>query len=144
MKTPETYLREKGFKLKGAGDCLVWTGYINNKGYGRMRREGKDWYSHRLAFSLWFAPIPEGKYVLHTCDNPPCCNPGHLFLGTQKDNMTDAKIKGRTNWGGAKLTAKQVQEIRERYKWGNRQKLADEYGVSPWSITRVVKRHTWR
>jgi hypothetical protein len=58
---------------------------------------GSVWKAHRVAWTLANGPIPAGMHVLHTCDNPPCCNPGHLWLGTQADNMADMARKGRTS-----------------------------------------------
>lgn len=70
----------------------------DGKGYGTMCYRGKATRSHRLAWLLWKWPIPGDKWVLHRCDNPPCCNPDHLFLGTQTDNNKDMAAKGRYNY----------------------------------------------
>ena len=143
-QTPEDYLSSKGFKLRGApGQCLEWTGTVNNMGYGKLTSEGKSWYAHRLAFTLWHGPIPDGVFVLHHCDNPPCCNPEHLWLGTQTDNMRDCADKGRNRFRSS-LNESQVRDIRERYVWGMGRDLAFEYGVHPRTISRIVKRHTWK
>lgn len=74
-------------------DCWMWTGArMRGEGsYGRFRNR----LAHRVAWELFKGPIPFGLYVLHRCDNPPCVNPEHLFLGTQQDNMDDAHQKGR-------------------------------------------------
>jgi len=77
------------------GDCLVWTKARNSDGYGSLGRNGKTIGAHRAAYSDLVGPIPEGLSVLHHCDNPPCVNPEHLFLGTQKDNVHDALEKKR-------------------------------------------------
>lgn len=83
---------------KGDG-CWLWTGRISPTGYGLF-----DWYrsvrshprlAHRMMYTLSVGPIPEGLCVLHRCDNPPCVNPAHLFIGTQQDNMADKVAKGR-------------------------------------------------
>lgn len=71
--------------------CWPWKGSVMGEGYGRYRQA----YTHRLAWMLANGPIPAGLFVLHKCDNPPCCNPDHLFLGTQADNVRDRDAKGR-------------------------------------------------
>jgi len=85
-------------------ECFEWRGNLNNKGYGtkRMRKFGGLMLTHRLAYAwangMWGSngpEIPEGMKVLHTCDNPACCNPEHLELGTQTDNMRDCSSKRR-------------------------------------------------
>jgi len=85
-------------------ECFEWHGLRNNKGYGVkvMRRFGNKHLTHRLAYAwangMWNKDgpkIPKGKNVIHKCDNPSCCNPLHLMLGTQADNMQDCSDKGR-------------------------------------------------
>ncbi len=77
------------------GECLEFTGYKDILGYGKMRLRGRQMLSHRASFILNTGEIPEGMLVCHTCDNPPCINPDHLFLGTNYDNTMDAVRKGR-------------------------------------------------
>jgi len=75
--------------------CLEWTGATNGE-YGEINVDGKPILAHRLAWTLWVGPIPEGQIVRHyVCDNPPCCEPTHLRLGTHADNMADKIAKGR-------------------------------------------------
>jgi hypothetical protein len=74
-------------------DCWVWQGYRNEHGYGRLWAPKR--YVHRAAYEAFVGPIPAGLNVLHRCDNPPCCNPAHLFLGTRADNARDMLAKGR-------------------------------------------------
>ena len=89
------------FKNSKATDsgCVEWQGYKNKSGYGRRRFRGEKQLVHREVYSLTHGgvPIPFGLLVCHTCDNPSCVNPAHLFLGSQKDNIQDAIKKGRIN-----------------------------------------------
>lgn len=75
--------------------CWLWLGSRHPTGYGQFSIKFKKMLAHRYAWSLENGPVPEGLYVCHKCDNPPCCNPAHLFIGTQKDNLADMKAKGR-------------------------------------------------
>jgi hypothetical protein len=77
------------------GECWIWRGGKNRQGQGVVRHEGKNWVTSRLAWILSFGEIPPKIYVCHTCDNPSCINPNHLFLGTPKDNTQDMIRKGR-------------------------------------------------
>ena len=75
--------------------CWNWTAYKNNEGYGRLRAGGEKVLAHRLSYSIFKGEIAEGLFVCHTCDNPACINPEHLFLGTHQDNVSDCVAKGR-------------------------------------------------
>lgn len=82
--------------IPGPIGCMEWTARTDPDGYGEIRVDGKLWRAHRLAWTAANGPIPTGLQVLHHCDNPPCVNVQHLFLGTNKDNHADKKRKGRT------------------------------------------------
>lgn len=76
-------------------DCWNWTRQLDNYSYGRFQYNGSSELAHRVAYLLWYEELPEGLLVLHKCDNPPCVNPSHLFLGTDNDNNKDMAAKGR-------------------------------------------------
>lgn len=76
-------------------ECWPRTGAHDSKGYGLLKVQGAQQRAHRLVWEYTYGPIPDGLWVLHRCDNPPCCNPDHLFLGTNQDNQRDSVNKGR-------------------------------------------------
>jgi len=94
-KTPYERMMER-VEIKKNG-CWIYTGFVNEYGYGRIRNNGFKYLTHRLSFEHFFGSIPEGILVCHKCDIPSCVNPQHLFLGTHKDNFDDALKKGRRN-----------------------------------------------
>jgi hypothetical protein len=85
----------EGIRIDPRTQCWLWTGSRNAQGYGNISHEGRHLVAHRLAWLLWRGPIDVDIKVLHRCDTPPCCNPDHLFLGTQADNVADMVAKGR-------------------------------------------------
>ena len=99
--------------------CWIWSGYIENNGYGRIQIDGKRYRPHRLMYILVHGEIPLGHGVLHRCDTPLCVNPDHLFTGTQQDNVNDMLSKGRRcdsrgeGNGCSKLTDEIVRHIRK-------------------------------
>ena len=136
------------------GDCLVWTRGTTSIGYGSIRRNNKHVLAHRLAWELANGrPVPEGLYVLHSCHNPPCCNPDHLRVGTQADNMRDAAEAGRTSPPpvrrgadnpAARLADDDVREIRRLHAGGMPlARIAPKYGVSGAAISKIVRREMW-
>src|SRR5665811_1223275 len=99
-KTPEE--RFWLYVKRGGGPaCWEWTGYKNGKGYGVINLQGQRVLAHRMAWELKNGPVPDGLFVLHRCDNPPCCNLKHLWLGTKADNNNDMTTKGRRRDTGA-------------------------------------------
>ena len=132
------------------GHCWLWQGFIDKDGYGLVKFDGQTRRAHRVAVFFETGQWPE-PCGLHHCDNPPCCNPTHIFEGTVADNNKDAAAKHRSNWISgskhveSKLTEVQVLAIRSRVSNGEVQRsLAKEYGVSPSIICEIVSRKRWR
>ena len=146
MSKPTTALVEgKHFRIQDDG-CWVWIGNKNADGYGRLRYHGARWMAHRVAYRLTKGPIPYGLCVCHSCDNPACVNPDHLWLGTQAANQWDRKRKNRQALGEkngrAKLTVRQVRDILARPKRSHTS-LARLYGVSPSTIDAIFAGRHW-
>lgn len=132
----------------GTNGCRTWDGLAYEKGYGRISWNGKQWSTHRLAWALTHGD-PGDQWVLHRCDNPPCVNPEHLFLGDHEVNTADKVAKDRQvaghDHGRARLTTEQIAEIRRRYvpssgagrPDGNKDDLAREFGIHPKYVYRI-------
>lgn len=134
----------------GPDDCWLWTAGVNHAGYGSMGGgRGVTLLAHRVSWEVHRGPIPQGLFVCHHCDNPPCVNPRHLFIGSQRDNMDDKVRKGRQRRGQchclAKLTEVDVQSIRRRYAASSitQQALADEFGITQSNVSMIVNGVTW-
>src|SRR5215472_1824648 len=127
------------------GPCQEWPGAKHRQGYGVLKRRGRWMYAHRAAWIDAHGPIPEGLDVLHACDNPPCRNVEHLFLGTHAENMADRNAKGRQargeRMGGAKLSEAQVFAIRVDDR--AQSVIGADYGVSPETISNIKTGRTW-
>lgn len=131
-------------------ECWPWIGPVDKDGYGRASTHGIRMHAHRAA---WMAAtgrkIPKGMIICHTCDNPPCCNPYHLFLGTIKDNARDMIRKGRASVlrgedrYNAKLTEAAVRYIRKHQTRGGAGRLAEKFGVRPQCIFKVWRYALW-
>ena len=138
-------------KKSGPDDCWEWQRGKNEKGYGLLTLTGvkHTQKAHRVAWMLTYGPIQPGVHVLHTCDNPGCCNPYHLFTGTNLDNVKDKMAKGRMQKGEktskAKLTEDMVRAIRLEYieTQTSCEKLAERYPVNPSSIFLVLTYRSW-
>ena len=134
-------------------ECVAMS--LTKAGYGEFGVNGTKIRAHRFSYQLFHNRLIKDKMVIcHKCDNPSCVNPHHLSEGTQHDNMTDMKNKGRANGGGvkgeknyiSKLTEEKVKEIRAKYSQSKttQQKLADEYGVVQSIIHGIINRKYWK
>ena len=156
------------------GTCWEWKAYRDPNGYGQFGiKHGKLINAHVLAYRLQYGDIPSGLVVMHSCDNPPCCNTDHLSVGTQADNLADMTAKGRRRSTGpknpargqrsgaytkpesrtygekngmSKLTAPQVREIRKLFAEGgySQRKIARMFSVSHHQIGRICKGIDWK
>lgn len=145
--------------------CIEWQGSISQAGYGQISIDCKSVLVHRLSWNIFNGKIPKGLFICHKCDNPKCCNPDHLFLGTPKDNMQDAWAKGRMGTpksmqemslgikdhikgekhSGSKLKEKHVREILVLNGLGVKDKeLGVKFGVSHSTINDVIHNRTWK
>lgn len=133
-------------KVERGERCWIWTGKIDAKGYGvGAQLNRKRDRSHRIAYMIAHGAIPPGMCVCHACDNPRCCSPKHLFLGTLAANNEDMRSKGRHARGEknvwSKLSETQVIQIRADNR--SPSLVARDYGVSPSLIYQIRDRKIW-
>lgn len=150
----------KKVDVKKDNECWEWTASKNKKGYGEFWLENKPhFHAHKVAWILTNGDISDEMCVCHTCDNPSCCNPNHLFLGTNQDNVDDKMKKGRWNstflygkdhpqHGGnspySKLTESDVREIRNLREQGyTLRALAKQFGVTHGVINNILQGRKW-
>ena len=135
--------------IRGENECWPWLGFIKENGYGYFSCYKKMRYTHRVAYILTYGFFDLSLQVCHSCDNPPCCNPAHLWLGSQKDNIQDCIKKGRDMFigernGGHILSTSSVNKIRtllaEGYEGASIAKL---FNVSQAAISRIKNNHAW-
>jgi len=132
--------------------CMLWIGGKGKQGHGRFEYNNRLGGAHRYSYELHIGEITKGMFVCHKCDIPSCVNPEHLFLGSPKDNMIDAKNKGRgncgrfENHGSAKLSKEEVKQIRDLYNSNiySQAELSRLYNIKPPAMGSIVHNKTWR
>ena len=130
-------------EVRGKDECWPWKAATRRKeeGYGAFWMNGRHHPANRVALQLSGVNMPDGMVACHTCDNPGCCNPAHLFVGTPRENNDDKVMKGRHSKGSkhgmAKLTDEQIEEIKrhkppgvKQVRAGLPQELANKFGIS--------------
>jgi len=142
----------------GAPDaCWEWQGNRCPSGYGRLGfwlatpvSKTTPRLAHRIAWEIHNGPIPPGMHVCHHCDNPPCCNPAHLYLGTNVENHRDKALRGRAAPkhcelnGSHKVSADQVRRIRALHAGGmTYYRIAPLFGISEVQVSKIVRRIAW-
>jgi hypothetical protein len=132
------------------GTCWAWLGRCDpSSGYCSLVVNKKLVYAHRYSYEIHIGKIPSGLFVCHRCDNRPCTNPSHLFLGTNYENRRDSVEKRRHAYGertgAAKLTNEKVLAIRKAFNEGQAAvKIARDYGICFQSVYYIVNRTTWK
>lgn len=150
-KTPTERFFESFEKLSTT-DCWEWTSYKANFGYGKLRANGREVRAHRFSYEYFVGPIPNGLCVLHKCDNPPCVNPKHLYIGTKRDNARDMIERGRAYQpptqgeynSQAKLHDGDIHVIRYLVECGLKQThVANFLGISKHQVNSIVHKRSW-
>lgn len=154
MSRPKEDIRERFWryvkKNKGGG-CWIWTGSRIRRGYGQFMVGRKNMKAHRVSFMIIHGnPNPQNLLVLHKCDNPPCVNPAHLFLGTAKQNVEDMFSKGRQHDrkgeknGQSKLSSEEVLKICRLLKGGTSQsRVAALFGLNQTTVGDISRGKIW-
>lgn len=136
---------------RGSHDgCWPYRGRLNKAGYGEIDWGGRPFGAHRLMFMIVNGDIPDGHEVCHSCDNPSCCNPDHLWAGTHAENVADMWSKGRarpqaqrgSKHGMSRLTEADIIAIRASNE--RRSVLAQRYSVGEQTISNIRSRRSWR
>ena len=140
-----------GVDRRGDDDCWVWRAAVSANKYGSFSAHGKKFRASRYSLMLAGRYPKEGEIALHSCDNPPCCNPAHLRWGSYIENSRDAVERNRINrWNGARtgaanpntrLTVEQVKAIKRDIRFVRT--IAREYGIGPSSVRNIRAKRTW-
>lgn len=141
----------RGLRRPYGSQCLEWQGLKTASNYGILHYSKAHFVTHRVAYAIHNQEDPGDLFVCHHCDNPPCCNPDHLFLGTSADNVRDMVNKGRAArqqgeaHGRARLTEQDIKKIRSEYKDPKltAKKIASKYGINHWYVYDIVRGKRW-
>lgn len=136
---------------KGKFDCWEWEGATGRLGYGQFKYKGENKRSHRFIFSYFFDINLEEKHILHNCDNPPCVNPQHLYIGNHEINMRDKSIRNRMsdrrgeNNNFSELSEEDVEEIYKKRHIDNKplKEISDEFNTSVGNVSDIINDKTW-
>lgn len=148
--SPEERLKYVGWTERSVRDnldapCWVWQGLTDRAGYGRVYDGDRVQAAHRYSYKTWVKSITSEEFVLHKCDNPPCINPEHLFVGDDISNTADKMTKKRQANGelksNHKLSDRDIANIRAEYTGarGEQTAIGHRYGVSPSYISMIVR-----
>lgn len=151
-KTLEQRFLEK-VNMLGESDCWNWEGACYSNGYGQIaialgaKCKRKNLLAHRVSYTLYCGEIPDGMVICHTCDNPRCVNPNHLFLGTQQENLADMTSKGRrkypVDFGGSNRILNEDSVLEILLSGDTSASLSRKYGVTDAAIRAVRNGITW-
>lgn len=135
-------------KVGNSGECWEWQAALDDKGYGQIWSKGTAQSAHRVAWEIMIGPIPKDMNVLHRCDNRKCCNPRHLFLGSQWDNIVDMIRKGRgnppvgINHPNSIFTEEEARDI--KFSSLSTKELAEKYGKGLPTIINIRNGRRWK
>jgi hypothetical protein len=143
--------------VERSNGCWLWTGCLNDSGYGIFRFEGRNYRATHISLWIYNRPVPQGLCALHKCDNPACVNPDHLYIGDKGQNIQDSYNRGRrpridvgdqnrgSRNGMSKLTETDVIKIKQRIQAGETNKdIAAEFGVNSSTISEIKSGRTWK
>lgn len=136
------------YKPGAADACWPWAGTVDANGYGVIADDNRrQLRAHRIAYERVNGAVSESRYVCHSCDNPSCVNPNHLWLGSAADNNEDKRAKLRHSHGAshgmAKISENDVRDIRGLYPQMSQQAIADRYGLHQTTVSDIIRGKIW-